>query len=184
MLLPADRVTHAERPGSAPPAAAPPTPFDQLYASYAPLLRKIAVRKFNVPHGEADALVHDVFARYLINQSAIRELHPYLIGAICNAARRYWRREGLQRELCTTTPCAATPDDALLNEVVRNITIGTTLARLGASCRDTLRRFYLYGESTAAIAEARNTSSGYIRRLLTLCRSRAQAIYRTMEGDR
>ncbi len=172
-------------PSELPVAEAVSADFERLYTAYAPLLRKIAVRKFNVPRSDADALVHDVFATYLVNQEAVRELHPYLIGAICNAARKYLRKEDRERALtCDQEPCAATPDDALLDEVLRNITIRNTLAKLGEPCRDALRRFYMQGETTAAIAAARNTSAGYIRRLLTFCRTRAHLIHHAMERGR
>src|SRR6266481_972044 len=67
-------------------------PFDTIYDTYAPLLRKIATRKFRVPRPDAESLVHDVFATYLANPANVRELRSYLIGAICNAARQFWRR--------------------------------------------------------------------------------------------
>jgi hypothetical protein len=51
------------------------------------------------------------------------------------------------------------------------------LARLGASCRDTLERFYLRGESAIAIAEQRQKTSNYIRRLLNYCRNRVRSMY-------
>jgi RNA polymerase sigma factor (sigma-70 family) len=159
-------------------------PFDAIYDTYAPLLRKIATRKFRVPRSDAEGLVHDVFATYLANPANVRELRPYLIGAICNAARQFWRRADVERTLfCDDIVCAATPDDALLDEVIRNMVIGATLAKLGESCRDTLRRAYLEGDTAATIAADRKTSAGYIRRLLTFCRTRAQAAYRALEQE-
>ncbi|HEV8435398.1 MAG TPA: sigma-70 family RNA polymerase sigma factor [Thermoanaerobaculia bacterium] len=162
------------------------TEFESIYASYAPLLRRIAVFKFGVPRGDADALVHDVFATYLANPANVRDLHPYLIGAICNASRQYLRRDASERALfCEdSTACGATPGDELVDGVIRTLVINSTLARLGASCQDTLRRFYLTGESAPAIAESRNTSANYILRLLHFCRKRARAIYAAMnEGS-
>lgn len=151
--------------------------FEAIYATYLPLLRKIAVRKFGVPTADAENLVHDVFATYLTNPDNVRSLHAYLIGAICNAARQYHRRGATERSLfCGSSACLATPDNELADGVIRNVVIGTTLARLGPSCRDTLQRFYLAGETAAAIAQSRNTSANYILRLLHYCRSRARAL--------
>jgi RNA polymerase sigma factor (sigma-70 family) len=155
--------------------------FETIYTAYVPLLRKIAIRKFDIPHADADALVHDVFATYLANPSNVRDLHPYLIGAICNAARQYRRRDAKEQALfCSTAICAASPHDELVDGVIRNLVINTTLARLGASCRETLRRFYLAGESAPAIAQSRNTSANYILRLLHYCRKRAREIFATL----
>ena len=150
--------------------------FDALYLAYWPLLRKIAVRKFGVAITDADDLVQDVFATYLANPSNVRELHPYLIGAICNASRQYHRRNEAS-PFCSSSACGATPDDELIDGVVRNVVIATTLSRLGARCRETLERFYLNGETAVSIAESRDTSAGYIWRLLNYCRNRARAVY-------
>ena len=65
---------------------------DAVYVEHAPLLRAIALRRFHIPSGDVDALVHDVFATYFVNASNVRALRPYLIGAICNASRQYWRK--------------------------------------------------------------------------------------------
>jgi hypothetical protein len=73
--------------------------FESIYSSYAPLLRRIAMFKFGVPRADADPLVHDVFATYLANPTNVRDLHPYLIGAICNASRQYLRRDASEGAL-------------------------------------------------------------------------------------
>src|SRR6059058_4919129 len=100
--------------------------FEAIYTAYAPLLRKVAVRKFGIPRGDAEALVHDVFATYLANPANVRNLRPYLIGAICNAARQYLRRDAAERELfCTEPVCVAAPDADLVEEVIRNIVLST-----------------------------------------------------------
>jgi RNA polymerase sigma factor (sigma-70 family) len=151
--------------------------FDALYAAYRPLLRKIAIRKFGVGLSDAEDLVQDVFATYLANPSNVRELHPYLIGAICNASRQY-RRRSESSPFCPGSACAATPDDELIDGVVRNVVIASTLSKLGKSCRETLERFYLKGETAVSIAASRETSAGYIWRLLNYCRNRARAFYR------
>jgi RNA polymerase sigma factor (sigma-70 family) len=163
-----------------PPVSGEPsvTPFDAIYNGYAPLLRRIAMRKFGISRGDVDGLVHDVFATYLANPDNVRNLHAYLIGAICNASRQHLRRDSSERRMfCDKPVCAATPDDALIDEVIRNSIIRATLAELGPSCRDALQRFYLNGETAPAIARNRNTTANYIRRLLHLCRSRARVIY-------
>jgi RNA polymerase sigma factor (sigma-70 family) len=155
--------------------------FDALYAVYRPLLRKIAIRKFGVAVSDADDLVQDVFATYLANPSNVRELHPYLIGAICNASRQY-RRRSEASPFCESNACGATPDDELVDGVVRNVVIASTLSRLGIRCRETLERFYLNGETAGSIAESRDTSAGYIWRLLNYCRNRARTIYEQMSA--
>jgi DNA-directed RNA polymerase specialized sigma24 family protein len=161
------------------------SPFDVLYGTYRLLLRGIAVRKFAVPLRDAEDLVHDVFATYLANPTDVRNVHSYLIGGICNASRQYRRRERSTPfcEASSRTDCAATPDDELLNSVIGSVVIQATLARLGSSCRETLARFYLLGETTVAIAQSRDTSANYIARLLSYCRNRARSICRQIHNE-
>jgi len=150
-----------------------------IYAAYRPLLRLLAVRRFGVPEADAEDLVQDVFATYLVNQSNVRELRPYLIGAICNAARQYNRR-GAAEPFCDRDVCLASPSEDIVETVVRKLILGATLGQLGVRCRETLARFYFGGESAAAIAESRETSANYIARLLSYCRSKAREIYSRM----
>lgn len=159
----------------------PVAQFEAIYVTYAPLLRRISMRKFSISRGDAEALVHDVFATYLSNPANVRDLHAYLIGAICNASRQHLRRDSRERTLfCDSPVCGATPADEVVDGVVRNVVVNAVLARLGPSCRDTLERVYLGGESAPTIAQSRNTSANYIRRLLSFCRGRLQAIYSEM----
>lgn len=72
---------------------------DDLYTRHSPLLRYIALTKFYVPEEDVDGLVHDVFATYLGSPTPIRSPKSYLIGAICNAARHYWREKRKMRRL-------------------------------------------------------------------------------------
>jgi len=156
--------------------------FDAVYGTYRPLLRKIAIRKFGIPVQAVDDLVHDVFATYLANPSNVRDLHPYLIGAICNASRQYRRRDDASPISSEGLDWSGPPEEELVEGVVRNLVISTTLSRLGVKCRETLQRFYLYGESALSIATSRDTSANYIFRLLNYCRNRARSIYREMRG--
>jgi RNA polymerase sigma factor (sigma-70 family) len=155
-------------------------PFDTFYASYRVLLRKMAIRKFAIPVSDVDDLVQDVFATYLANSANVHDRHAYLIGAMCNAARQYWRKDHASPFCGASAACAATPSDELLDSVIRNLVLGATLSRLGESCRETLERFYLQGETTKAIADSRETTANYICRLLNYCRNRARSLYREM----
>jgi len=153
--------------------------FEQLYATYFPLLRRIAMRKFTIPAEDVDALIHDVFATYLTHSSRVRELHPYLIGGICNAARQYWRKSDAERAMFSdAVPCESLPDAALLDAVARSMDLRTILGRLGPSCRETLYRFYIRGESAQSIAASRSTTSNSIFQLLSYCRRSARAAFR------
>jgi RNA polymerase sigma factor (sigma-70 family) len=156
--------------------------FDRLYETYAPLLRRIAMRKFDVPRADVDALVHDVFATYLTHSSRVRELRPYLIGGICNAARQYWREADAERKVfCDADLESACSDDAPLESLIQTTLMSAALSRLGTSCRETLHRFYVQGESAISIAASRATTQNSIHQLLSYCRGRAREAYRAMK---
>jgi DNA-directed RNA polymerase specialized sigma24 family protein len=154
---------------------------DELYTRHVPLLRYIAVSKFRVPRADADALVHDVFATYFARSNKVENPRPYLIGAICNAARYYWReRKNEEAALGNADPPVQEGQEQLVDGLSRKLLVATTLSRIGSKCRDLLSRYYLDGESTAAIATGRETTTDYILFLLHQCRKRAREIVRSL----
>ena len=154
----------------------------QLYLDYAPLLRCVAVRKFNVPPAEAEALVHDVFINYLVTPRRVmdRHLRAYLVASICNASRNYWRARHTEARVFVAGVCdvsRAASHDEVLEGLARNLTVASTLAKLGPRCRELLKRYYLRGEPTPAVAAAMKTTTSNVNYLMHVCRKRARAIY-------
>lgn len=154
----------------------------QLYLDYAPLLRRVAVRKFNVPPVEAEALVHDVFINFLITPRGVADRHvrAYLVASICNASRNYWRSRQTEARVIADGVCdvsrAASRDD-VMEGLARNLAVASTLAKLGARCRELLHRYYLRGEPTPAVAAAMKTTPSNVNYLMHVCRKRMRAIY-------
>ena len=157
--------------------------IERVYLEHAPLLRRVAVRKFGVPAADADTLVHDVFAAYIANPGAVRsDLRAYLIAAICNASRNYWRSKEMQDRFFAAGGAEqpadlGVADDSFFEGLSLHLVMGATLARLGDRCREVLRRFYLEGESAGSIAAAMETSAGNIHYVLHMCRKKARSIY-------
>lgn len=158
--------------------------FEETYLEHAPLLRKIATRRFGIARADAETLVHDVFATYLTHASSVRATTPYLVGAICNASRQYLRRAHLETRLfCGESSCEATPGEALMEEVHRKVVLSRVLARIGKRCRELFQRYYLQGETSRQIADAFETSPATILVFLHQCRRRARAMC-SPSGDR
>lgn len=157
--------------------------FEEIYLTYAPRLRKIAIAKFAIPRAEAETLVHDVFATYFMHARSVRAVEPYLIGAICNASRQ-WRRRSQAAEavFCDQTPCMAAAGPPPADEIERKLLLSRMLARIGRRCRELLHRYYVGGESTQAIASALDSTPGSILVQLHKCRKRALGTYRAMSG--
>lgn len=148
------------------------------YEALGPFLRNVAILKFRIPSEDASVLVQDIFVGYLTRPDTIRDPRAYLIGAICNASRNYWRIRQREQavegnERLEETPCQPQWEQWEMRRALR-----ATLARLGNRCRDTLRRYYLAGESTADIAAAYDTTTDYVLHVLHRCRLQAREIYR------
>ena len=155
--------------------------FEEAYLRYAPRLQKIAIRKFRIEAGDAEVLVQDVFTTYFQHAAQVELLEPYLIGAICNASRNHIRRSSASKALfCGEEPCAATPDDDLLNELARKTLLSKMLARVGGDCRELLRRFYVNGEGTEVLAQAFGMKRESVKVKLFKCRQRALEAYRAI----
>ena len=155
-----------------------PSQFEEAYLQYAPLLRKIAVAKFGIALADAEPLVHDVFATYFTNADEVHDLRPYLIGGICNAARHHLRRTDAKDALfCGENPCAAAPTESILLAVERKLLLRRVLSRVGQKCRELLRRYYLNGETTEAIAGDLCYKPATVLIFLSRCRRRARAAF-------
>lgn len=162
-----------------------PAAFEEAYLEFGPRLRKIAIHKFRVPPADAETIVQDVFTTLLMHMASVKAIEPYLIGAICNASRYYWRRtDAADAVFCGETPCAATPDDALAETIERKLTLSRILKRIDCRCRDLLHRYYMNGESIDAIAAALDVKAASVPVFLHQCRRRALAAYRSLTEAR
>jgi RNA polymerase sigma factor (sigma-70 family) len=154
-------------------------PVGEVYTEFAPLLRRVAIRKFGVPIADAESLVHDVFISYLSDPRRVRtNLRGYLIASMCNASRRYWNsRNSESRIFAGDLPV----DDLVAEETFDGLDttqlVAATLARLPARYREVLRRYYLDGQNTKTIADAMGTTPTNVNYLMHVCRVRAREIY-------
>jgi RNA polymerase sigma factor (sigma-70 family) len=153
--------------------------FEEAYVRYAPRLRKVAMAKFGIAPDDADVLVQDVFATYFMHAANVEQVERYLIGGICNAARKHLQRTGTADALfCDDDPCEATAGDVLLRQIERKQLLSKVFARIGARCRDLLCRYYVRGESATAIAETLDSTRGSVAVTLHKCKQRAVNAYR------
>ncbi|HEX6086248.1 MAG TPA: sigma-70 family RNA polymerase sigma factor [Thermoanaerobaculia bacterium] len=180
-----EAVTPELTPAKEPASLGTPAPADgsgssvhHLYITYAPLLRHLAMRRFNVPATDVDSLVHDVFATYLTDPTRVTSVRPYLVGGICNASRQYWRQRDRDIELVEGDETLV--DERTLEKVATRLDIARALSRIGLRCREALRRYYVDGESTPAIAAILETTPGNVNYLLHICRKRARAAFETL----
>jgi RNA polymerase sigma factor (sigma-70 family) len=159
--------------------------FESLYTEYGLLLRTIAIRRYHVPPDDAEALVHDIFAAYLQRRICVRDVKPWLLGAIGNASSNYIRKRQREAELLPEHEEAVDSSaEESLDQWMRRLTMAAVLARLGTKCRETLRRYYLQEEPKEQIATHLATSPAYVLQLLVTCRKRAQELFRSLSGGK
>lgn len=163
------------------PSEVPLHPAECAYLRYAPILRRLALRRYDIPLGDVDALVNDVFATYLTKPDEVRNLESYLIAGICNASRDYWRERNREVSLDTVEDFSVA--DAL-EGLPERLLLAAALARLRERCRTVLCRYYFDGEKTETIAEEINTSPSNVLYLLHQCRQRAKRIVDAMSQVR
>src|SRR5215208_2421248 len=70
-----------------------------LYVQYRTLLLSVACRKFRVPEADAEGLLQEVFVSFLQTGARIENIRAWLVAAICNASRHYWRTQGRAEQL-------------------------------------------------------------------------------------
>jgi RNA polymerase sigma factor (sigma-70 family) len=155
-------------------SAQPPDDAERVYLKFAPILRRIALRKYEVPLPEVDALVNDVFATYLTNPDDVRDVERYLVAGVCNASRDFWRRRN--REVSLDAVEHVTFVEDAVEGLPERLLLAAALARLRSRCRTILFRYYFEGEKTEVIAADINTSPGNVLYLLHQCRARAKRI--------
>jgi RNA polymerase sigma factor (sigma-70 family) len=156
------------------------TVFARIYEENCGLLVSLAVRKFQVPAVDAEALAHEVFLSYLRHADEIRDLHHWLVGAICNASRYYWRKHGRNIEQLDTEVAAARPDPRLqdvLTSLPNHIAIEEVLEAMPPRWAQILRLRYFEGYSIKEIADYLGVTSKYTQKLVTKCLRRAEEIF-------
>jgi RNA polymerase sigma factor (sigma-70 family) len=166
--------------GTVPPVCVDETVFARIYEENCDLLVALAVRKFQVPLVDAEALAHEVFLSYLRRADEIRDLRRWLIGAICNASRYYWRQHGRNIEQLDTDVAAERADPRsrdVLTDLPNNIAIEEVLEAMPPRWAHILRLRYFEGYAIKEIAEHYGVTAKYMQKLVMKCLQRAQQIF-------
>jgi len=131
-----------------------------------------------------EELIHDVMVSFLANETTVREPEKWLVAAICNASRHYWRRHSRDEVFCELsdaafdTPAAAeAPDDRIALE----LTAAMVLDQVSPRCRETLRLHYFEGLTAPELASAFSTTRRYAEYLIHKCLRRALRVFDRLE---
>ncbi len=152
--------------------------IEDTYRLHYNLLYYLACQKFRIPVGDVENLIQEVFVTYLSSADQVRNVRSWLVGAMCNASRNYWRSHGRTEELPADFLRRGDPASVGLDETVAiRITLRETLSRLHQKCRDTLRLRYYEGCSAIELAQQMDTTNRYAEKLISKCLKRAHEIY-------
>jgi RNA polymerase sigma factor (sigma-70 family) len=166
---------------SALPAHSPSTPADDveaLYIEHRNLLLWVACRKFRIPDCDAENLIQEVFLSFLQTGTKIENVRAWLVAAMCNASRHYWRSQGRVESLPDDFNDQCDPrSQGLAEEFAMKMTMRQTLEYLQPRCRETLWLHYFEGRSASDVARELETTNRYAEKLIHNCLKRAREVY-------
>jgi RNA polymerase sigma factor (sigma-70 family) len=164
-------------PTPAPPASAADD-VEALYLEHRSLLLYVASRKFRIPESDSENLIQEVFLSFLQTGTKIDNVRAWLVAAMCNASRHYWRAQGRTESL---------PDDfqdhpdsgsvGLADQFATQMTVRQALQYLQPRCRETLWLHYFEGRSAGDVARELETTNRYAEKLIHNCLKRVREIY-------
>jgi RNA polymerase sigma factor (sigma-70 family) len=152
---------------------------EALYREHRTLLLFIATHKFRVPDCDSENLIHDVFVSYLQqNGKQIDNVRGWLVAAMCNASRHYWRAQGKTESLPDDMGERVDPTShGLAEQFALQMTVHQALRYLNDRCKETLHLHYFEGRSAVDVAQVLETTSRYAEKLIHNCLKRAREIY-------
>lgn len=171
----------AEAAAATAPSPAVPSAADDvetLYLAHRSLLLYVACRKFRVPDCDAENLIQEVFLSFLQTGTKIDNIRAWLVAAMCNASRHYWRAQGRTESLPDDFNDHSDPGSHSLQEqFALELTMRQALKYLQPRCRETLRLHYYEGRSAGEVARELETTNRYAEKLIHNCLKRVREIY-------
>lgn len=156
---------------------------EALYLRHRTLLLFVGCRKFRVPECDAEGLIQEVFLSYLQNSTKVQNVRAWLVAAMCNASRHYWRLQGRVDQLPEDFSDRGDPRaQKVADEFAMKMTMQQTLGYLQPRCRETLFLHYYEGRSASDVAQELETTSRYAEKLIHNCLKRAREIYLNITG--
>ena len=164
-----------------PATTQPSTPSDYvetLYIEHRSLLLYVACRKFRIPDCDAENLIQEVFLSLLQTGTKIDNIRAWLVAAMCNASRHYWRAQGRTESLPDDFNDHSDPGTVgLAEQFATNMTLRQALDYLQPRCRETLWLHYFEGRSAGDVARELETTNRYAEKLIHNCLKRMREIY-------
>lgn len=162
---------------SAPPSLAADE-IEALYVEHRNLLLYVACRKFRIPDSDSENLIQEVFLSFLQTGTKIENVRAWLVAAMCNASRHYWRAQGRMESLPDDFNDHSDPGShGLADQFAMRMTVRQALDYLQPRCRETLWLHYFEGRSAGDVARELETTNRYAEKLIHNCLKRVREIY-------
>ncbi len=150
-----------------------------VYLQHRRLLLYVAINKFRVPDADAENLLQDVFVSFLQSGRHVENVRAWLVAAVCNASRHYWRMHQRIEQLPDDVVERIDPGSQhLAEQFALRMTVKQALGYLAPRCRETLRLHYFEGRSASDVAIVLETTSRYAEKLIHNCLQRVRETYR------
>lgn len=170
--------TEPSRPLPLPAIEPQPDAIGELYVRHRTLLLHVGCRKFRVPESEAEGLIQEVFLSFMTTTTRIENIKAWLVAAMCNASRHYWRVRGRTEGLPEDFDDHSDPSaNDIAEKMAVVITMRQALDYLPHRCRETLYLHYYEGLSANEVARSLDTTSRYAEKLIHNCLKRVREIY-------
>jgi RNA polymerase sigma factor (sigma-70 family) len=163
------------------PLTVPPDRAAAAYGAHHKVLRYVGSQKFHIPDEDVEDVIHEVFLAFMRNEAKIacteRDERSWLVGAMCNASRYYWRKRRGDEPQPDEEPIdpARLADEAITRGILRNV-----LDRLPERCRAVLWRRYGEEYTPREIGEAESLKRGSAKNLISKCLLAARACLRRL----
>ena len=171
-------VGEVEAPPLPPVAGRTADDVEALYVEHRSLLLYVAGRKFRIPESDSEGLIQEVFLSFLQTPSKIENIRGWLVAAMCNASRAYWRSQGrteaLPEDIGEQKDAGA---QSLADSFAMRMTVRQALNYLQPRCRETLWLHYFEGRSAPDVAKELETTTRYAEKLIHNCLKRVREIY-------
>ncbi len=155
-----------------------PEDIGELYVRHRPLLLHVGCRKFRIPESEAESLIQEVFLSFMTTTTKVENTRAWLVAAMCNASRHYWRGQGRTEGLPDDFDEHTDPSSSgIAEKMAMIITMQQALGYLQPRCRETLYLHYYEGRSANDVAVSLDTTSRYAEKLIHNCLKRVREIY-------
>lgn len=161
-----------------PPRTTAADDVEATYIEHRNLLLFVACRKFRIPDTDAENLIQDVFLSFLQSGTKIDNVRAWLVAAMCNASRHYWRAQARTESLPDDFNEHSDPGShGLADEFAKKLTLRQALDYLQPRCRETLWLHYFEGRSAGDVARELETTNRYAEKLIHNCLKRVREIY-------